>query len=298
MSWLTGDDKYEIAAKNAVKAIWKRRSALGLLGNHINIMTGEWTHLDSGISSGIDSFYEYLLKAAMYFNDFEYLDIFQEAYQSVIRNVKKDDWYVDVHMHQGSVIWPIYNSLQGFWPGVQVHIGRIQEASRTLKSFFTVWRRYGFVPEGFNLMHGVVQSKQEAYPLRPELAESLYFMYRYTLDPFWMHYAREMITSISSTAKVECGFATVDNVLTHTLRDHMESFFLAETAKYLYLIFDEDNFVNKREDGYTFNTEGHILPINFESMSRWPHVEGIPGFCPIGSKTDRLSCQGIDLRVG
>src|SRR5690242_17426067 len=40
----------------------------------------------------------------------------------------------------------------------------------------------------------------------------------------------------------------------------MESFFLAETLKYLYLLFDEDNFVNKNP--YTFNTEGHIIPLH------------------------------------
>lgn len=40
----------------------------------------------------------------------------------------------------------------------------------------------------------------------------------------------------------------------------MESFFLAETLKYLYLLFDEDNFVNTNP--YTFNTEGHIIPLS------------------------------------
>ena len=42
---------------------------------------------------------------------------------------------------------------------------------------------------------------------------------------------------------------------THALHDEMPSFFLAETVKYLYLIFDDDNFVNKGE--YVFSTEAH-----------------------------------------
>jgi mannosidase alpha-like ER degradation enhancer 2 len=62
-----------------VRAIWNRRSSRGLLGNHINIFTGEWTYKDAGIGHGIDSFYEYLLKAAIYFDDGEYYRIFQEA---------------------------------------------------------------------------------------------------------------------------------------------------------------------------------------------------------------------------
>eukprot|EP01127_Copromyxa_protea_P020354 TRINITY_DN680_c1_g3_i1.p1 TRINITY_DN680_c1_g3~~TRINITY_DN680_c1_g3_i1.p1 ORF type:complete len:154 (-),score=17.76 TRINITY_DN680_c1_g3_i1:54-515(-) len=40
----------------------------------------------------------------------------------------------------------------------------------------------------------------------------------------------------------------------------MDSFFLSETTKYLYLLFDHDNFVNK--GNYIFTTEAHILPMN------------------------------------
>ena len=38
--------------------------------------------------------------------------------------------------------------------------------------------------------------------------------------------------------------AQVRNVKDHRLENRMESFFLAETTKYLYLIFDPDNFVH------------------------------------------------------
>jgi hypothetical protein len=39
------------------------------------------------------------------------------------------------------------------------------------------------------------------------------------------------------------GYAAVDDVDARQLRDNMDSFFLAETLKYLYLLFDEDNIV-------------------------------------------------------
>jgi ER degradation enhancer, mannosidase alpha-like 1 len=58
----------------------------------------------------------------------------------------------------------------------------------------------------------------------------------------------------------------VKDVQTGELEDKMESFFLAETLKYLYLLFDEDNFVNKNP--YTFNTEGHIFPLRKEFLSK------------------------------
>jgi hypothetical protein len=38
----------------------------------------------------------------------------------------------------------------------------------------------------------------------------------------------------------------VKDVKDHRLEDRMESFFLAETLKYLYLIFDSDNFLHNQ----------------------------------------------------
>ena len=58
----TKDERFEQAAKGALRALWASRSEFDLVGNHIDIWTGEWTHLDSGIGSNQDSFYEYLYK--------------------------------------------------------------------------------------------------------------------------------------------------------------------------------------------------------------------------------------------
>ena len=42
-------------------------------------------------------------------------------------------------------------------------------------------------------------------------------------------------------------------------RDKMESFFLGETLKYLFLLFGDENIVPL--DKYVFNTEAHPLPV-------------------------------------
>jgi mannosidase alpha-like ER degradation enhancer 2 len=55
----------------------------------------------------------------------------------------------------------------------------------------------------------------------------------------------EFLHSINSTARTECGFATIDNVIDGKRANRMESFFLAETLKYLYLLFDPDHWLNK-----------------------------------------------------
>ena len=52
-----------------------------------------------------------------------------------------------------------------------------------------------------------------------------------------------------------CGYATIEDVESNGLSDRMESFFLSETVKYLYLLFDRDNCFNKQ---YVFTTEGYV----------------------------------------
>jgi len=51
-----------------MKSLWESRSALGLVGNHINVQTGVWTATDAGIGAGVDSYFEYLAKSALLFH--------------------------------------------------------------------------------------------------------------------------------------------------------------------------------------------------------------------------------------
>ena len=48
-----------------------------------------------------------------------------------------------------------------------------------------------------------------------------------------------------ANARTQCGFATIHNVLTMEKEDRMESFFLAETLKYLFLLFDDANVIHR-----------------------------------------------------
>ena len=41
----------------------------------------------------------------------------------------------------------------------------------------------------------------------------------------------------------------------------MTSFFLAETLKYLFLLFDDGNFLNVHAASFVLTTEGHLLPL-------------------------------------
>ncbi|CAN6855144.1 unnamed protein product [Brassica oleracea] len=293
LSRLTNDPVFEQVAKNAVRGLWARRSTLDLVGAHINVFTGEWTQKDAGIGTSIDSFYEYLLKAYILFGDEEYLYIFQEAYGSAMHHLHKDPWYVEVNMDSGAIVWPVFNSLQAFWPGLQVLAGDVDPAIRTHTAFFSVWKRYGFTPEGFNLATLSVQYGQKSYPLRPELIESTYWLYKATRDPRYLDAGRDFVASLQYGAKCPCGYCHITDVELHKQEDHMESFFLAETVKYLWLLFDlavdSDNLVDNGPYKYIFSTEGHLLPLTPQISLAREHCSYFGGYCPRNATKFELS---------
>lgn len=268
LSVLTGDAKYAAASRGAVRALFQRRSKIGLLGKHINTKTGEWTETSSGPGSNSDSFYEYLLKMYSLFGDRESLEMFAQVYPAVLAHNKHGDWYTDVsmytgcHHHSGSS-GIVFESLAAFWPGMQIGVGDMASASESMNAFYRVWRDYGFLSEQFNVGNWKpVKSRSGGgarYPLRPELIESTFYMHEATNDSSWLRAGAHVIHSLQKYAKTPCGYASIADVETKKQEDYMPSFFLSETCKYLYLLFNTTHFF--REGNYVMTTEAHPLPI-------------------------------------
>lgn len=276
LSRLTGDPIFEKTAMKALDSLWDRRSPVGLVGNHINVQEGKWTAMDAGIGGGIDSYYEYLVKGAMLFQKPKLIKMFKEYQRVIAKYMKRDDWYFWVSMASGQVTMPIFQSLEAYWPGLLSLVGEIEQALKTLYNYHQVWKQYGFTPEFYDIPHSHV--KREGYPLRPELVESVMYLYRATRDPRLLEIGVDILESIQHSAKTNCGYATIKNVLDHRVEDRMESFFLAETTKYLYLLFDPGNFIHNNgscgdvvsttggecvlgSGGYIFNTEAHPIDV-------------------------------------
>lgn len=297
LSRLTNDPIFEQVTKKAVLGIWARRSKLNLVGAHINVFTGEWTQKDAGIGTSIDSFYEYLLKAYLLFGDEEYLYIFQESYQAAMHYLFNDPWYVEVNMDSAAIVWPLFNSLQAFWPGLQVLAGDIDPAVRTHAAFFSVWKRYGFTPEGFNLGTLTIQQGQKSYPLRPELIESTYLLYKATRNPRYLDAGRDMVASLQYGTRCPCGYCHISDVEFHKKEDHMESFFLAETVKYLWLLFDlavgPDNLVENGPYKYIFSTEGHLLPATPQISLKREHCSYFGAYCKDSDSKQGSETSGV-----
>ncbi|KAG9332586.1 hypothetical protein JZ751_014684 [Albula glossodonta] len=276
LSRLTGDPIFEEVARKALRSLWKTRSDIGLVGNHIDVITSKWVAQDAGIGAGVDSYFEYLVKGAIMLQDEELQSMFLEYDRSIKNYTKFDDWYLWVQMHKGTVSMPVFQSLEAFWPGLQSLLGDLENAMRTFHNYYTVWRQFGGLPEFYSIPQGHTVEKREGYPLRPELIESAMYLYRATGDPTLLQLGRDAVESIEKITRVHCGFASVKDLRDHKLDNRMESFFLAETVKYLYLLFDPDNFLHNsgsefdtgtgpQEDcvlgagGYIFNTEAHPL---------------------------------------
>ncbi|KAG0190433.1 alpha mannosidase-like protein [Apophysomyces sp. BC1034] len=272
LSRLTGNPHYEMVAKRALKAIWDRRSDIGLFGNVINIQTGQWVHTASSTGAGVDSFFEYLLKAYVLFGEDEYLEMFEEAYTSLMRHVRDSSGYMyrNVHMSSGNLMATWIDSLSSFLPGLQVLHGDIDAAIKGHLVFYNIWRRYHALPERFDFYQKTVDIG--FYPLRPEFAESTYHLYQATKDPFYLHVGEMIIEDLNNRTRVSCGFATVGDVRSGRLEDRMESFMLSETLKYLYLLFDTDHYINHLDSNFVFTTEGHILPLSKQYLDKGARV--------------------------
>ncbi|TYZ61789.1 hypothetical protein PybrP1_004787 [[Pythium] brassicae (nom. inval.)] len=261
LSVLTREPKYANAARGAVRALFERRSSLGLLGKHIDTRSGEWTESVSGPGSNSDSFYEYLFKMYMTYNDEESLAMFASVYPAVLQHNLHGDWYADVSMwtgcgHGGVV----FENLAAFWPGTQASVGHFQSATKSMNSFYRVWRDFGFIPEQFNVLDWKpLRGRGSRYPLRPELIESTFYMHEATQDSSWLRAGAHFVHSLQKHAKTTCGYATIADIETKAQEDNMPSFFLSETCKYLYLLFNTTHFF--RDGGYVMTTEAHPFPI-------------------------------------
>lgn len=206
---LTGNPIYEEVALNALYSLWKRRSSVGLFGNHIDVQTGRWTAVDSGIGAGVDSFFEYLVKGAILLQRPELLEMFHEAHSAIDKYLRHGDWYVWASMTKGQITLPVFQSLESFWPGLLSLIGDIGPAIKTISKYASVWRKYGFLPEFYNIPTGEASVSRESYPLRPELVESAMYLYRATKNQFMLEIGEDMLRTIEHSAKTKCGYATV-----------------------------------------------------------------------------------------
>ena len=103
------------------------------------------------------------------------------------------------------------------------------------------------------------------YALRPETVESLFYMWRATGDEMYRDWGWRIFEAIEKYCRVcvdcdDSGYSEKANVsdVESKLTGHMDTFFAAETLKYLHLLFSDTAAIDL--DCWVFNTEGHPFP--------------------------------------
>ena len=262
----TGKRVYFDKAKRALVETYNRRSPIGLVGTWINVETGQWTNTDSHISGAIDSYYEYLLKCAILFNDADCRRMWNESIVAINKylavNVtrqpdqspaRKELWYGHADMNTGKRTATTYGALDAFFPAVLALSGDLDRARLLQESSFAMWNAHGIEPEKFDFWLCDVVSA--GYPLRPEIVESTYFLHHFTRDPAYLQMGEKMWKDFVTHCRTDVAYAALKSVVTKEKNDSMQSFLFAETFKYFYLLFEPRTKLNFEK--VIFNTEAH-----------------------------------------
>ncbi|CAI5970878.1 unnamed protein product [Closterium sp. NIES-64] len=270
LSNLSGIPIFHEKAEAAVVALYRRRSPLNLVGNGISSTSGVWLQRESTAGAGVDSFFEYLLKGYLLLGKSTFRRMFSKVYSGAmrymaVRGESMVRWLLDVGIDNGHLGRHYASSLQAFWPAMQVLAGQTADARVIHSGLWAVWKRFSFLPELFSVTASAVHPVERGYPLRPEMAESAYFLFKATGNHTYLEIGRDIAAALNTVTRAGCGFASVGDVQTHRLDDHMESFLLSETLKYLYLLFSPHIDISAR---FVFSTEGHLLSLNLPRIFR------------------------------
>lgn len=283
LSQLTGDPIYAQTVDKIGAMVHRLHKKDGLVMNHIS----QSGYLESGLyslGSRGDSYYEYLLKQWLQSGkkDTTSLQDYLAAMKGVQKHLIK---HTNGPLHLTYVaelvsdrVNPKMDHLVCFLPGVLAlgsHNGLDQEhlvlAKKLMRTCYQMYNASGhnlgpeiayFETNGQELL---IKPADSHDILRPETVESLFYLHRLTGDKMYQDWGWEIAQAIEKYAKVDSGgYTSLASVFNLEKRNKMESFFLAETLKYLFLLFD-DSDKQVPLDKFVFNTEGHPLRIEGES---------------------------------
>ncbi|CAL1536742.1 unnamed protein product [Lymnaea stagnalis] len=293
LSLVTGDKKYEDYVHEVSMHVHELPKTDGLVPIFINANSGDFRPA-STITMGAraDSYYEYLLKQWIQsgkkltvFKD-DFIESYQGVKKSLMRRSEPSKLLFIGELLNGRNFSPKMDHLACFYPGtlaLAYHNGLGDEYLESGKEVLnTCWETYNRMPTKlspeityFNLAEGVsedliVKPLDAHNLLRPETVESLMYLYRFTGDQKYRDQGWQIFKAFEKHTKLkESGYSSINNVKdagNPRFRDKMESFFLSETLKYLYLLFSDDPRLISLDD-YVFNSEGHPFPIVKDSMA-------------------------------
>lgn len=280
LSYLTGDPVYYKKVMHIRKLLQKMDRPNGLYPNYLNPRTGRWGQYHTSVGGLGDSFYEYLLKAWLMSDktDIEARNMYDDAIEAIEKHlIKKSrggltfigEWkngHLEKKMgHLACFAGGMFAlGADGSRNKAGHYLELGAEIARTChESYDRTALKLG--PESFKFDGAVeavaVRQAEKYYILRPEVIETYWYLWRFTHDPRYRQWGWEAALAIEKYCRVSGGFSGVKDVYSSTPAhdDVQQSFFLAETLKYLYLLFSGDDLLPL--DHWVFNTEAHPLPV-------------------------------------
>ncbi|KAG6446541.1 endoplasmic reticulum mannosyl-oligosaccharide 1,2-alpha-mannosidase [Manduca sexta] len=286
LSRASNNPTFEDAAAAVSEKIHHLPKKHGLVPIFINPNTGHFLpHATVTLGARGDSYYEYLLKQWLqtgktinYLLD-DYLTAIEGVREFLAKRSSPNKRLFIGELSAGSEAFnPKMDHLTCFLPGTLAlgHSNGLPDWHMTMAEelLYTCYLTYAahptfLAPEitHFNLAsttEDMYTKTADAHSLlRPEFVESLWYMYQITGNTTYQDWGWQIYQGFEKYAKVPNGYTSLANVKSEKPipRDMMESFFLSETLKYLYLLFSEDRFVIDLSK-FVINSEAHPLPVH------------------------------------
>uniref|UniRef100_A0A6Q2ZJX4 alpha-1,2-Mannosidase n=1 Tax=Esox lucius TaxID=8010 RepID=A0A6Q2ZJX4_ESOLU len=281
LSKLSGNPAFAEKVMNIRKVLNRLDKPQGLYPNYLNPNSGQWGQHHVSVGGLGDSFYEYLLKAWLMSDKTDdegkklYYDALKAIETSLIR--KSSGGLTYIAEWKGGLLEHKMGHLTCFAGGM-IALGadgapedqtghqmeQAAEIARTChESYARTTLKLG--PEAFRFDGGVeaiaTRQNEKYFILRPEVIETYMYMWRFTHDPKYRDWGWEAVQALEKYCRVDGGYSGVRDVYASSPNhdDVQQSFYLAETLKYLYLLFSDDDHLPF--DHWVFNTEAHPLPV-------------------------------------
>ncbi|EPQ13292.1 Mannosyl-oligosaccharide 1,2-alpha-mannosidase IC [Myotis brandtii] len=264
------------------KFLRKIDKPFGLYPNFISPVSGNWIQHHVSVGGLGDSFYEYLIKSWLMSakTDTEAKDMYYEALTAIethLVNVSPGGLTYIAEWRGGNLDHKMGHL--ACFSGGMIALGA-EDADEDKRAHYrelaaqitkTCHESYDrsdtkLGPEAFWFNSGkeavATQLSESYYILRPEVVESYMYLWRQTHNPIYREWGWEVVMALEKYCRTEAGFAGIQDVYS-SIPNHdnkQQTFFLAETLKYLYLLFSEDDMLSLED--WVFNTEAHPLPVN------------------------------------
>ncbi|QLE01896.1 glycoside hydrolase family 47 protein [Galbibacter sp. BG1] len=257
LSYYSKNPIYYQTAKKAILKLNELKSNLGLFGRDINVNTGEWVQTQSMVGAYADSYFEYLYKSWLLFGDDELKAIWDKNISAINTYLPVQEgqklWYAKADMKTGELNGYDITLWDAYFPALQVLSGDVEKAKLNFNAWKSLTDKYVFPMWGYNFKKDSITNGY--YQLNPEIIESAFYLYSKTKDEKYYNYAAAFFNNLQKYCRTDIAYAHIKDVRTMEKDDQMETFFIAETMKYFYLIFNEDAPLNI--DEYVFSTEAH-----------------------------------------